>query len=411
MQSGPEGTLSLIQKYLSNRECDNNFCNDNQKKSAEKYQQIVAQTFGNSVGECVGFVYTWFLEDILNPKKRFSKFIQLINKWGLGENLSKEENQLIDQILQKIRYLQAFQMGSQHIKKHFGQLENYSATKYIKKHFGKKPENYLKDFEFKKEERFFEDDASLDKSLMESGLLRQNALEDSSVSSLPATELEYELKQALKNKDHCMLNLSIYSKNEGGHATGIYQEKAGGPILFYDPNTFIETVKNVQDIVKKINETYEDFFDYFDISKISQLSQSPLKTYTLKASWNRIPTYDTLLSLSKKSSQDSHLVNERKDFNFFVNLLNSIDQVGNCFQLKTFSEENPILTCCLENKNKYKEQYKVTYGEKNKTIFVERDDEKFNVIEEIINLLSSDPDTWSSWNKEFIIIPKIGQNE
>lgn len=119
-------------------------------------------------------------------------------------------------------------------------------------------------------------------------------MEGSTAGSLPATELEYELKQALKNKDHCMLDLSMYFKSGEEHATGIYQEKAGGPILFYDPEGFIKTVKDVQDIVKKI-------------------------------------------------------------------IKNNI---------------------------------------------VESDDEKTNVI-----VISSDPDTWRSWNKEFIIIPKIGQNE
>ncbi|OJU72715.1 MAG: hypothetical protein BGO07_00610 [Alphaproteobacteria bacterium 40-19] len=227
-------TLKKLAQYIGDMDQDNDgevdFYSDS--LSTEQYEQMkrfktnVAETFGSSGGECFGFVYTWFTQDILNSKKKFTEFIDFLKKWDKNyKTMPKKEHQVIDQMLQRIRLAQAYQNGDRS-----SQYNEHLKGFFIE---GEQGKGAMKDLH-------------IDDLLADSGLFRRRLVE-----KVPLIDLQNNFQKALGGQDKCMLAIEVYG-DRGGHAMGVYQEKDGGPILFYDPNFDIQTAKNAEDLAYKV---------------------------------------------------------------------------------------------------------------------------------------------------------------
>ena len=112
-------TLKIIAKYLEDEKRDTNVIN----------------MFKNSPGECLGFVYAWIINDVIDQNESFTQFTREIDKLKNKEQLTPQEAQHFDRILQKIIVVQKFQAGdlvynkkNNFFSESFGVVEGFSGT-------------------------------------------------------------------------------------------------------------------------------------------------------------------------------------------------------------------------------------------------------------------------------------------
>ena len=243
-------TLNIIVKYLED----------------EKRDAKVINMFKNSPGECLGFVYAWIINDIIEEKNDFTQFTREIDKLKNKEQLTPQEAQHFDRILQKTIVMQKFQLGDlKYYKNH--KDETFPAALEALEGFSGEGTNPI----------------SLQGMLADSGLISRTFFTQNDSTELSSHNIQSTLKKQLDKAflgGRNILHIAIYGTTSngtsGGHALGVYQNPQG-KILFYDPNDTVIPVNSTQELAERIINSSAEIWPMnitrFSINSISDVGR------------------------------------------------------------------------------------------------------------------------------------------